>query len=650
MLYFLRKKRLKNSTSELHQLKSLLLNDELEQLKKLESKLQKLDFRTEDQESIIERITPLFDTILLQRLQEKDNQTIKILSDYLAEVITKSSQTNLDKLSLSLQSVIAPAISKEIANNKEVMIDSLYPIMGGMISKYVTQAIKEMMENINAKIESGLSFNKYKRKIKSKLTGVSETELLLEESSDAVISSLFTIQKESGLLISEAHLQNKGIDDAHMVASMASAIKDFVNDWIQNSEKNTEVQILSYGNATLYIESAGSVYIIAFLDAEPDHEQRAKINEFFGKLIKQYSAFFQHFDGDDSAKEIQLISQKMDDFLRAQNQIEKEETTVKKHYLLKGVGLLLGILFLVYVFFFFQQYYVNHKLESLIFEKTKETINIRRIDNKLTVSGNISSMDNYYAIKNIIKKETGETFVNTMHMPIEEVDKKLMTVYTKATRSEAKMSKQMALFSNKINQLEETVRELNYQYKSTENEINFLEKKTKQIRNITKMKKNIIQKLNQVFMHNDAYHPIDGSLNLKNKKLFSLGEASPRMESIESLKKNFTKYLNVLMEDIEIRPYIKHIVIEGYTDSKGSHLFNQKLSKERAEKIKTSLLKLPISIKYNLQNLLEAKGLANANPIIINGVEDAEASRRIQIRFELDNNKIINTIEKTIND
>jgi len=134
---------------------------------------------------------------------------------------------------------VTPAISKGIAENKDTMIDALYPIMGGMISKYVTQAIKEMMDTINKKIEHGLSFNRYKRKAKAKLTGVSETELLMEESTDATITSMFVIHKESSLLIAEAHLENNEIDDAHMVASMASAIKDFINEPLANSNLTT---------------------------------------------------------------------------------------------------------------------------------------------------------------------------------------------------------------------------------------------------------------------------------------------------------------------------------------------------------------------------------------------------------------------------
>ena len=84
-------RRQKNSISELEQLKKLLLEPELEQLKKLEAKLKTLDFQSQDQETIIERVTPLFDEILLERLRNKDAQTIKILFISLTIAISLSS-------------------------------------------------------------------------------------------------------------------------------------------------------------------------------------------------------------------------------------------------------------------------------------------------------------------------------------------------------------------------------------------------------------------------------------------------------------------------------------------------------------------------------------------------------------------------------
>ncbi|HHD72584.1 MAG TPA: hypothetical protein ENL02_01505, partial [Epsilonproteobacteria bacterium] len=195
---------LKNSSSDLDRLKELLLGDELEALAQIESKLKTLTILSDNPEEIKAKVLPFFDEMLLERLQDKGGAAISLLSDYLARIIAEASHRNNEALSQSLQGILSTAVSREIASNKDAMIDTLYPIMGGMVSKYVSTAIKELIENINRKIDDGLSMERYKRKIKSRVTGVSETELLLQEISEAHILSLFVIQKESGLLISEA--------------------------------------------------------------------------------------------------------------------------------------------------------------------------------------------------------------------------------------------------------------------------------------------------------------------------------------------------------------------------------------------------------------------------------------------------------------
>jgi len=316
---------------------------------------------------------------------------------------------------------VTPAISKGIADNKETMIDALYPIMGGMISKYVTQAIKEMMETINKKIENGLSVENYKRKVKAKLSGVSETEILLEESSSSVISSLFVIQKESSLLIAEAHLEDKEIDDAHMVASMASAIKDFINDWIKNNESYNEVQILSYGNATLYIESAGSVYIVAFLNAEPDYEQRSKINTFFAKIVKEYATFFQKFDGDDSAGEIVTLSMEMEDYLYAHQPTSKKEKKNPAKYILFFMAFLL----FGYGVYVFNAWYIKNSLENTVYAQTGEHISISSENDYLVLNGQVSSTDTIYEIEKIMKRHSKEMIKNHLLVPMTYIDKRL---------------------------------------------------------------------------------------------------------------------------------------------------------------------------------------------------------------------------------
>ncbi|MEA2048842.1 MAG: OmpA family protein [Campylobacterota bacterium] len=637
-------------------LKHLLLNEELKQLEELESKLKKLYFESHDTESIIAKITPLFDDVLLERLQNRDDQTIKILSEHLARIITKSVQSNNAELSLSLQQVIGPAISKEIASNRDTMVDTFYPIMGGMISKYVSHAIKEMTETINLKIENGLSFEKYKRKLKSKVTGVSETELLLEESNNALISSLFVIEKESGMLIVEAHFEDKAISDPHMVASMASAIKDFINDWIQDNEKKNEIQILSYGSATLYIESAGSVYIIAFLDAEPNHELRSSINAFFASIVQQYAMFFQNFDGDDSAEEIGELGDKMRGYLNTQHIARhspaKRSTRNPSKYLL----IIFAVSVLTYLGYAAKEAYLEYQLEKKIEKDTGYKIEVEREEGFMRLSGNVEHFVDANTILKIAKNATNQPIMNHLQMPISDMEQELILQQDRLTRLvdekveglfRENMDREKELESN-IRENVKNIESLIVHLDEQEIKVERLKQQKIAIGNIIKLKEKIRKKLLTAFASNTVFNLKEQSIDFAEGDLFGVGNSKINEKSKIVVKNNFELYITQLLEDKEIRRYIKTIVIEGHTDSSGSPMLNTILSKERAELLKKYLLTLEIVKKFKCESLFVSKGYANTQAIFKNGKEDKKASRRVTIKFIVDENRMLQEIGKIV--
>jgi len=637
----MRVRNLKNNVSELERLKHLLLEDELAQIEALASKLQTLEFESYDPETIKEKLLPLFDDLLLQKLQQKEARTLDILAEYLAQVITKSADRDLPSLSRSLQCVISPAIAKEIADNKDKMVDALYPIMGGMISKYVSNAIAEMMESINAKIEDGLSFERYKRKAKAKLTGVSESELLLEEAADAKIESLFVIQKDTGLLITEAHIEEKEIDDPHMVASMASAIKDFVNDWIEHNETSSEVQLLSYGNATLYIESAGSVYLIAFLDAEPDHEQRARINAFFATLIKKYSDFFQRFDGNDRAEEILEIQEEMKRFLSEENPNSEEKGNDKgRSNPAKYLLWLVALLILGYAGYSAKKRYDLYLLEQEISRKSGEHVTLDEEGERLVIRGDLNSLEGLYRLKRLLKEKSSKKIEDRTHLPVELLDQKISTLaqkHTILTQSEDSISMKVQEMSQTLEKMEKQLNQLEKRYSQSS-------QKLAQVKSLADKRAYILQRLENVLGRDGSLQP-DGSLDFSNKRLFEAGEPVPKAGALPTLKAHFATYLSVLLGDPKIRPFIKGFVIEGYTDSSGERQHNRILSLERAKAIRKVLLDEPVAERYGIASMITAKGLGESHPVIVNGKEDKEASRRIKLKFELNDKKIVDMIK-----
>jgi outer membrane protein OmpA-like peptidoglycan-associated protein len=665
------------------------MSHELKQLKELESKLERLEFTSSDRSVLIDRLLSIFDETLIQTLQNKDSKTIEIFSQYISKIITKSSEADPAELSYALQQIISPAIAKEINDNKDKMIDALYPIMGGMISKYVTQSIKEMMEGINKKIEDGISLDRYKRKIKSKITGVSETEILLQESDQATISSIFIIEKESGMLIAEAQLGEMEIDDTHMVASMASAIKDFINDWIQNSSKTSEVQILSYGDATLYIESAGSVYIVAFLDSEPNFELRSDINDFFASIVKRYSSFFQTFDGDDSSDEVKQLSNEIDRYIQKQSisiEIDKKDT---KNRPAKYIIWVLGILILGYFGQNLYRVFNEYSLEKEINRKTTQNIKIRYKNGFIYADGFIDSQDSIDKIKNIIGRYSNLPIKNQLIPSIESINSTIESRYSSSSKEIIqRMDKYINILEKKISDLTFSTdknqkhthnlrakitnmesslialsKELKSQSASMEFKINNSQKilnnkikelnkeikkshqKRKELKKILSIKASIKKELNQEFSNSIFYKSSDLSLDFAKLKLFTEGSNEYNHDKIAIFKENFEKYINILTKYNE---YIDSIRIEGHTSSNGSYEYNLKLSKDRADHIYEYITRQFPKTTYNIIHKVDAYGIGSRDKVIKDGIEDKAASPRIKVRFKIKSDKMLENIEKIL--
>ncbi len=520
------------------------------------------------------------------------------------------------------------------------MIDALYPIMGGMISKYVSQAIKEMMETINQKVEQGLSVERYKRKLKAKLSGVSETELLLEESADASLLAMFIIHKESGLLISEAHTEESNIGDPHMVASMASAIKDFINDWIASHKaEKEEVQILSYGKDTLYIESAGSVYLIAFLDSDPDYEMRSNINAFFASVVKQYADFFQSFNGDDRAEEVSELSDKMYAYIGSHSNREESISDTKPYNPAKWIFILLLSALLFYVGYQLKIYYDMNALEKRISRQTGEVVTIHKEDGSYILHGVLKEPSHFKSIQNLLAKSSySKEIALDISLSVEGV-KELIEAQEK--RNEAQKTALSATYQKHLQVLKQQMisklERLQKQQASLNKSLEAYENEKRTIKQLMELEKNLYTSLDRAFANNIYYNSRSHSLNFASLHLFRKGSIEPESRKLAIMATSFKKYLDVLSE---YKPYIKQILLLSYSDTRGDAMHNKKLTEERAQNILKYFSHDPMISHSPVYSLIKTRGEGENNPVIVNGVEDRNASRRVEIQFTLDRNKI----------
>ena len=159
----------------------------------------------------------------------------------------------------TLGPTITQTLKEEIANSKDQVVEALYPIMGKMIKRYVQNEIKILSENINQKVNNTFSFDWLKRKAKSTITGVKESDLILSELDAPKINEVFIIEKGSGILL--GNYSHTATMDKDMISGMLTAIKSFVEDAFEGGNQNLEA--IEYELYSIHIQNFHTYYVAA---------------------------------------------------------------------------------------------------------------------------------------------------------------------------------------------------------------------------------------------------------------------------------------------------------------------------------------------------------------------------------------------------
>ena len=175
-----------------------------------------------------------------------------------------------------------------------------------------------------------------------------------------------------------------------------------------------------------------------------------------------------------------------------------------------------------------------------------------------------------------------------------------------------------------------------------------LQKQKAKIKSLTGIKLKVIAELKSALGKNINIDKKSGSLRLSSNILFDKGSAILKDGAKAELKSSFINYVNALISNKNIADHLDKIIIEGHTDSDGGYLYNLGLSQKRAYAVMNYLLTLNYIKRHNIKSKLVASGRSYLDPIKINGIEDKEASRRIEIKFRLKNEDAMYEIERIL--
>ncbi|WP_434658688.1 OmpA family protein [Sulfurimonas sp. NW9] len=326
--------------NDYEKLKQLLFEEERHKIDELELLLQKAIKESGDATVIVEKISPLLSDIFSKTIEKNKAEFIAIFAPLIGDMLQSTIQDSSDKIAKVMSPIISLAIKDQVKNEKDEIVDALYPVIGNMISKFVSQSFKDMIDEINTKVQTTFSYETLKRKIVAKIKGISETELLLQSSTKLnKVESVFLIHKESGLLVSERSIKNHESIEPEMVASMLSAIRSFVNDWISKNSDSLELNEIEFGNYTIYLEVAGCCYLAVVLSGTSNRKLQDKITSVLEFLVKKHSDAIMHFEGDMDKLNLDEINEQLDTLLENESEILEEEEKKQSYTFLWIVGI-----------------------------------------------------------------------------------------------------------------------------------------------------------------------------------------------------------------------------------------------------------------------------------------------------------------------
>ena len=165
------------------------------------------------------------------------------------------------------------------------------------------------------------------------------------------------------------------------------------------------------------------------------------------------------------------------------------------------------------------------------------------------------------------------------------------------------------------------------------------------IKNLTGIRLKVVEELKEKLGNKIYIDPNSGAIRLPSSVLFDVGSFELKPEAKKQLKEMIEPYVSTLLENENIRENIDQIIIEGHTDSDGSYMHNLDLSQKRAYSVLSFIYTWDEKKNALLQKYISANGRSYTDRLYKNGQEDKEASRRIEIKFNISNKKAIQELE-----
>ena len=202
-----------------------------------------------------------------------------------------------DEVSATLAPVIGPSIRRQISEAQEDIIGALYPIIGKTIRRAVAEAMRDLARRVDQSLRNTLGLKRLVRRVQARLQGVPESQLLLREALPFRVQEVFLIHRESGLLLAHVSSDLSAAEDRDLVGSMLTAIRDFAQDAFGGDQEG-DLDAIRYGGLEIVLEPGAWTYLAVVHEGVRPEGFSDLVGDALAETQQEYSGALRDYDGD----------------------------------------------------------------------------------------------------------------------------------------------------------------------------------------------------------------------------------------------------------------------------------------------------------------------------------------------------------------
>jgi outer membrane protein OmpA-like peptidoglycan-associated protein len=213
------------------------------------------------------------------RTVESDRLADSVAS-VLVEATRKAELVEHDRMSRAMAPLVVKTVHTELANNRDAMVEALYPITGRLVKAYVASAMKDLMDQINRRLEN----NAVMLRLRSLTTRRSVAELALADSQRLMVDELFLIERGSGALVLHWPPSPSTTERDVRLSGVLTAINDFASHTLGDRAGN--LRSFDLDGFTLYLRGSARHLLAAKCHGTPPPGIETLIDEKFIDMVE----------------------------------------------------------------------------------------------------------------------------------------------------------------------------------------------------------------------------------------------------------------------------------------------------------------------------------------------------------------------------